>query len=248
MLRAVTVDFWGTLILVGAVADDRYRQKRLADFQAILEAAGLRVSPKALARGYDFSARELAWIWSENRDVPVERHVLAILEGTEAGLSARVSADTLGILVEAYASPALLVPPPPDEGARAALEGLAGRGLALAVVSNTMRTPGVTLRKILDGHGLLRPFTHLTFSDEVGVRKPAAEIFHLTLRRLGVDPAEAVHVGDDGVLDVKGARRAGMRAIQVTPDGAPRGPEAPDIVITGLAELPAAIAKLESAA
>jgi HAD-hyrolase-like len=51
------------------------------------------------------------------------------------------------------------------------------------------------------------------FSDEMGVRKPAAEIFHRVLDQTGVGPAVAVHVGDDPVTDVAGARGVGMRAI-----------------------------------
>lgn len=246
MIRAVTVDFWGTLVFEGPAADDRYRQRRMADFQAILAEAGLVVSPRDLLRGYEASARELGWLWAQNRDVPVARHVTSLLEGAESGLSARVAPGTLEALIEAYARPALLVPPRADAGAVEGLGRLAARGIALAVVSNTMRTPGVALRKILAGHGLLAPFTHLTFSDEVGVRKPAAEIFRITLEKLGVAPAEAVHVGDDPVLDVQGARNAGLRVIQVVAAGGASA-EA-DLVIGGLAELPEALARLGDSA
>ena len=239
------MDFWGTLVFEGPRADDRYRERRLADFETILRAAGFRVAARALARGYEQSGRELTWVWSENRDVPVLRHVASVLEGAEPGLSARVSGATLEALVEAYAAPALLVPPHPDTGARAGLEALVARGLRLAVISNTMRTPGRTLRRILEGHGLLAPFQHLTFSDEVGVRKPAAEIFRLTLDVLGIPAAEAVHVGDDAVLDVTGAREAGLRTVQVVAAGREPASPAPDIVIEGLGDLPGAIETLE---
>ena len=247
-IRAVTVDFWGTLVFEGPRADDRYRERRLADFGTILGRAGFRVSSVELARGYEQSGRELTWVWSENRDVPVVRHVASVLEGAVPGLSARVTGATLDALVEAYGAPALLVPPAADTGARAGLEALTARGLRLAVVSNTMRTPGRTLRRILDGHGLLSAFHHLTFSDEVGVRKPAPEIFRLTLGVLGVPAEEAVHVGDDARLDVEGARGAGLRTVQVVAAGREAGPPEPDVVIRGLDEMPDAIAALEARA
>lgn len=246
MIRAVTVDFWGTLVFEGPAADDRYRRRRLADFQTILADAGLAVSPRALLRGYDVSGTELGWLWAQNRDMPVGRHVTSLLEGAEAGLSARVAPETLEALIDAYARPALLAPPRAAPGAAEALGGLAARGLLLAVVSNTMRTPGVALRKILEGHGLLAPFAHLTFSDEVGVRKPAPEIFRITLETLGIAPAEAVHVGDDAVLDVQGARNAGLRVIQVVEAGGASA--AADLVIGGFAQLPEALARLGDAA
>lgn len=247
MIRAVTVDFWGTLVFDGPGSDDRYRERRLADFGAILARAGLAVPAASLAQGYERSARELARIWAERRDVPVLRHVTSLLEGAEPGLSARVAAATLDELVEAYGRPAVLVPPGADPGARAALTALAARGLRLAVVSNTMRTPGTALRRILAHHGLLECFAALSFSDEVGVRKPAPEIFTLTVARLGARPAEAVHVGDDPVLDVEGARAAGMRVVQVGGDGRAAAPAPADAVIGSLAELPAALERLERA-
>ena len=78
------------------------------------------------------------------------------------------------------------------------------------------------------------------------MRKPAPEIFTETLRRVGGDPATAVHVGDDTVLDVEGAQKAGLRAVQVVGRGAGVGAPRPERTITCLGELPAAIASLEA--
>jgi putative hydrolase of the HAD superfamily len=150
----------------------------------------------------------------------------------------------MAALIRAYASPALVAPPAVDQGARAALEALAANGALLAVVSNTMRTPGEVVRQILDQSGLLPLFRVLTFSDECGIRKPARAIFLRTLEELGVPAEHAVHVGDDSILDVEGARDAGMGAIQVTPDGRATAPVKPDAVIRHLGELPAALRRL----
>jgi putative hydrolase of the HAD superfamily len=149
-------------------------------------------------------------------------------------------------LVEAYARPVLMVPPAVDDGARSAFERLRADGITLALLSNTMRTPGSTLRQLLARFGLLDSFAHLTFSDEVGVRKPDPAIFTLTLGALGVQPGEAVHVGDDPVLDVHGARAAGLRSVQVTSASLKAlGAQRPDAVVKNLAGLPEAIASLE---
>ena len=95
------------------------------------------------------------------------------------------------------------------------LEALSTRSLALALICNTGRTPGSMLRIVLERLGLSRYLTILTFSDEVGLRKPHADIFLRTLAALGVAPAEAAHVGDDVTTDVAGARGVGMRAIHL---------------------------------
>ena len=244
MIRAITVDFWGTLIFDPPSGDDRYRQKRLADFESILRGAGIEVSPRTLDQAYRESGRRIGEIWLSRKDVPVQQHVVTLLEAVDPELPKRLGPGVMSMLVHAYANPALLVPPTPDQSAKATLTALAAQGIVLCVVSNTMRTPGFVLRKVLDGYGLLAPFKLLTFSDECGVRKPAPEIFHLTLRQVGVAPEEAVHVGDDPVLDVQGAQEAGMRVIQVTSESRATLSRKPDATIRVLGELPAALSLL----
>ena len=107
-----------------------------------------------------------------------------------------------------------------------------------------MRTPGEVVRQVLDKAGLLPLFRVLTFSDECGIRKPASGIFLRTLKDLDVLPEAAVHVGDDAILDVEGARDVGMAVIQVSPDGRAMAPVKPDAVIRHLGELPAALRRL----
>jgi len=247
MIRAVTFDCWGTLFLDGPAADEAYRRQRLAGMEAVLGARGVAVAGRDLDRAYTVAGQRLARLWEKSRDVDVSGHVTAVLEAVDPELPGRLAAGVLDELVDAYACPALRVPPAADAGAPAAIATLARRGLALAVVSNTMRTPGRVLKAVLDRSGILAPFSVLTFSDECGIRKPDPEIFLLTLRGLGIAPAEAVHVGDDPVLDVEGARDAGMRVVQVGPGGRAIGPVKPDAVIASLGELPAALDRLERA-
>lgn len=244
-VRAITVDFWGTLLFDPPSSDNRYKARRLRDFENILAGAGVRASSSALDRAYEASAVYLSRIWAKHRDVPVADHVRAILGGVDSGLPARLPPDVLAALVDAYSRPALLVPPAVDDGALKALSVLREEGYTLAVVSNTMRTPGATLRKILEGFGLLRCFAHTVFSDEVGVRKPDPAIFLGALQAVGGDPSTAIHVGDDGMLDVGGARAAGMRVIQVTSASLKAlGGRRPDAVIPSLIGLPDAVARL----
>jgi putative hydrolase of the HAD superfamily len=245
-IKAVTIDFWGTLLFDNPSSDNRYKGRRMKDFANVLAGAGLTVPVATLERAYDASGSYLGRLWQANRDVPVADHVTAILRLADPELPGRVPADVMEALIDAYARPILLVPPAVDVGAAPALRALRAQGYVLAVVSNTMRTPGTTLRRLLERFGLMELFAHATFSDEVLIRKPDPEIFALTLRALGCDPSESVHVGDDEVLDVEGARAAGMRAIQVTSASLKAlGARRPDAAIVSLATLPAAIAELE---
>jgi putative hydrolase of the HAD superfamily len=244
LVRAVTLDLWGTIFLDGPGSDERYKRQRLAGMEAELAGVGIAVAPARLERAYAATGRWLGSLWQVNRDVSVREHVVALLEAVDPALPDRLSAESMAALIRAYASPALVAPPAIDPGARKALETLAAEGVVLAVVSNTMRTPGEVVRQVLAESKLLPLFQVLTFSDECGIRKPAPAIFLRTLTYLGVLPEDAVHVGDDPILDVEGARDAGMRVIQATPDGRATAPAKPDAVIRHLGELPAVLGRL----
>ncbi len=92
----------------------------------------------------------------------------------------------------------------------------------------------------------------LVVSETFGMRKPRAEIFAEVLGRLGVEPGEALHVGDSLRADVAGAAALGLRTVWLTrriPDvdaalAAHEGPP-PDFTIADLRDLPGLIASLE---
>jgi putative hydrolase of the HAD superfamily len=247
IIHAVTFDCWGTLLVDSPGSDERYGPWRVQRIQTVLERLGTRVERERLDRAYEASGRWLAQLWRQGRDVPVDRHVSVLLEMVDPVLPARLRPKEFAAVVDAYAGPARLAPPAVDPAARTILESLNARGIALAVVSNIMRTPGDVLEHVFRRARALEPLKLLTFSDECGIRKPDPEIFHLTLRQIGVAPEEAVHVGDDPILDVEGARDAGMAVIQVSPDGRAPAPVKPDAVITSLGDLPAALDRLAAA-
>jgi putative hydrolase of the HAD superfamily len=106
------------------------------------------------------------------------------------------------------------------------------RGHVLIVVSNW----DCSLADWLGPAGLLEHVQAVVTSAEVGVGKPGRAIFERALAIAGVEPGEAVHVGDSLENDVAGARAAGIRPVLVARDGgAPAGVES----IRSLAELPA---------
>ena len=83
-----------------------------------------------------------------------------------------------------------------------------------AICSNFSYSP--TALRVLDAASLLPHFDAISISDAVGFRKPRPEIFHQTLRELGVEPSEALHVGDRLDADVSGAFGAGLKTVWIT--------------------------------
>ncbi len=78
--------------------------------------------------------------------------------------------------------------------------------------------------------GLDRFVDALVVSEEEGISKPDPEIFRRALARVPCAPAEAVMLGDSWAADIVGARAAGIRAVWLNPDGAPRPETAGDVV------------------
>ena len=98
--------------------------------------------------------------------------------------------------------------------AQAMLDSLRGRGIKTGLVANSWPEPARVLRRDVEESGLADLLDVLVFSAEVGVRKPDPEIFLHALRVLGVDPIDAMFVGDGLETDVQGAADVGMTTVQ----------------------------------
>ncbi len=98
--------------------------------------------------------------------------------------------------------------------APALLESLRERGLKTGLVANAWPDPARILRADAEKLGLAPLLDAMVFSDEAGARKPAPAIFLRACGELGVEPAAALHVGDDLVADVQGAAAVGMQTVQ----------------------------------
>lgn len=90
--------------------------------------------------------------------------------------------------------------------AKRTLRSLRERGYRLGLISNTHWRIPDALREKFDGL-----FDVVTLSYEHGYAKPHPSIFLETLNRLGVNPNDCLHIGDDPIADIQGARGVGMK-------------------------------------
>jgi len=211
------------------------------------------------------SARALHALVAERAEVSFERFVDGMLEGGRAFLESHYAQDRevstherfTDVLGRLGVEDPELVGRMTDahmEVLRGGVEVIAhhgavlddlGRTLRLGLCSNFSHT--ATALAVLGQAGLRARLDAraLVVSDTFGWRKPRADIFREVVARLGVDPADALHVGDSLRADVAGAAAAGLRTAWLTrrvrdPEAAlaeHAGP-APDHVIGDLRELP----------
>lgn len=114
------------------------------------------------------------------------------------------------------------------------LDLLQALGVRAAIISNWDYSLHIILRSL----GLYDRFELVVASLEEGFEKPDPRIFLQTLKKLGVEPSEATHVGDDPLDDLQGAKAVGMRAVLI--DRSLQPPVALPY-ITSLTDLPGAL-------
>src|SRR5215207_1328780 len=101
-----------------------------------------------------------------------------------------------------------------DPEAPRVIDEMKRRGLLVAVVSNT---EDGRARESLEAAGLAERFDVIVDSHLVGLSKPDPAIFRHALGLLGVEPDEAVFVGDSYAHDALAARAAGLAAVLLDP-------------------------------
>lgn len=110
--------------------------------------------------------------------------------------------------------------------------------LTLGIVSNFE----AWLEELLGALGVRERFPVRAISGIEGVEKPEPEIFLRALARAGVEPGEAVYVGDNPEFDVVPAAALGMTPVLI--DRRERFPDHDGLRIADLRELPAVVGAL----
>lgn len=239
MLKAITFDFWNTLYKAAAYARG-LRQTFMAE---IFDRNHIDLPREQIDAAEDVARKEWNRVWREEyRTPPAADWVRWMLDELLITLPAHdftaLSDYFDRSLLDANPGPTLI------DGAAETVRRLAQR-YRLGIISDSGLSIGKTLRQFLKRDGLLDCFTCTTFSDEVGVSKPHARIFQLTLDQLDARPHEAVHLGDLTHSDIAGAKAIGMYAVRLAAnyDDANRSVE-PDAVVYSYAEFEAWLAAL----
>ena len=231
--EAVTFDYWDTLVCTRSAGT---REARQAALTATLAGFGMAVDSATLDGALEAAVRAHSDHWHANRQFTVEHGATVVLDT----LGLRLDASQRQRIIESFVAAAIDLRPELTPGVADLLHCLSDAGVPIGIVCDVGLTASPVLRTYLDHHGVLQLFDHWSFSDEVGVYKPDAAIFHHALEGLGgVSPSRAVHVGDLRRTDVAGARGVGMVTVRYAGrhDDDPSGGAEADLVVYDHGEL-----------
>jgi len=216
-IEAVTFDLWETLLFERNGDSNRRSEARYNSLAKVFSKFGMSISIEQASAATKQAIARLLEAWERNIDVSHMEQLELVVRYVSNG-SLNLKNEWVEELSIAYVSPFFEIPPYLNPDAMSVLESLTECGKKIGLICNTGLTPGFALREFLDSEGLLEHFDFLAFSDEIGYRKPDARIFHLAAKKLKADPRTIIHVGDNLMIDVWGAKNAGFKAIHFACD------------------------------
>ncbi len=215
MIKAITFDLWDTVFI-----DDSDEPKR-KDSGRPTKSVERRQLVKRFVDKYNkipleiinaaYDAQDAAFkkAW---HDQHITWSVKERLEIVLKGIGVSLPKDELAELVRLHEEMELEFRPDFVPGVHEAIKTLS-KNYKLGVISDAIFSPGRSLRKLLEGEGLLQYFSTFVFSDEVGCSKPHKCVFDAAKKGLGVEYNEIVHIGDREHNDILGPNEMGMHSI-----------------------------------
>jgi HAD superfamily hydrolase (TIGR01509 family) len=208
--RAVVLDIDGTLCSltkgVGTIYHELLLAQGLPSDQAALEAAvrsvwgAYRDTYLNAGEGYRTTHNREREVWLE-----FVRRVCAA-----ANLPYGSNPSVVESIYNAFASRAYRRI---EDGATQFLRKAHERGILLVAASNNDVRSKVTLREL----ELDRLFAHVFVAGDLGWKKPSPSFYISLANRVGVNPSDILHVGNDRELDVEAAQRCGCAAVLYAP-------------------------------
>ena len=212
-VELVTFDIGGTLLT--------FRPDQVHEWTVVLSEIGLRVEEARIAAAIAAERSRAAarrretvgadhHVSAEAGEARRRRYIANVLRGADVAEEDLQNAEEA--IKQAFDSPRMYVV---YDDALPTLRELWLRGLKLAAVSNTWPS----MPRILLALGFGEYLGFWVISEFVGVEKPAPEMFVRALEIAAVEPARALHVGDDYATDVVGALGVELRAVLLDRSG-----------------------------
>lgn len=207
----ISIDFWNTLVK-GASGGESRREARLRALRGVASNYMKNLSGREVEEASRQTSDEFHRVWFNQQRTPSTGE---LVRNVVDRLGIPATEQEIGDLAKLYEDSFWEAPPELVEGVEELLPELAAR-YRLALISDTMYSPGRVLRKFLENRNMARYFNGYVFSDETGFSKPHPEAYTMVLEETGCHPERSWHIGDLMKTDIKGAKAVGMKAILFT--------------------------------
>lgn len=101
------------------------------------------------------------------------------------------------------------------DGTEEMLSAVKESGRKIYLLSNAQR---IFTEYEMNALGITKYFDGIFISSDEGCKKPDLKFFRKLIDTCGIDPERAVMVGNDGICDIEGAKRAGLATVYVHSD------------------------------
>lgn len=105
------------------------------------------------------------------------------------------------------------------DGVKELLIQLRESGKKVYLLSNAQR---IFTEYEMNALGITEYFDEIYISSDCGCKKPDLSFFEKLLTECGIDRERAIMIGNDGICDILGAKRAGLAALYVRSDISPK--------------------------
>jgi len=206
MIKAITFDYWNTLI---SDRDEYLRTNARIDYCYNVIKKYKEVSYKDVKGAFLETGKISASFWKNHyRTFSTEERLETILGILNVSIPEKEFID----IIDYFRNITLINLPHSVDNVDEIIPYLS-KSYKLGVICDTGYSPGLILRKVLEKKKLLKYFSSLNFSNEVGFAKPHPKIFEKAANELNVKNDKIVHIGDIYRTDIEGALNCGFYAI-----------------------------------
>lgn len=207
----ISIDFWNTLVKAETGGKIR-RQVRIDALREVAEDYVENLSIEEIENAKREVSRDFDRIWFKQQRTPTTQE---LVNQILSHLGIPATKDEQQYLVHKFEESLWEGPPELTVGVRKTLSKLADQ-YPLALISDTMYSPGRVIRRYLENNDLFDYFQCFVFSDETGYSKPNPRAYKQVLKKTGCSAQHSWHIGDLIKTDIAGAKKVGMKTILFT--------------------------------
>lgn len=225
MIKHVTIDLWMTLIR----SHPSYKKERVLKVHTLLhEFAGYKGSPNAIQAAIKGVDEYHTMVCEKTGYHNMNQRDLWFMVMYHLNIHEKVTLEQVDLIISQCNELFGLYPPEfIDKDTIPILKEVMGLGASIDIISNTGFITAGTLKRMFLDKLLGKIVRKMYFSDTLIWAKPNTDIFQASLRsaREGgnrdIQPSNVLHVGDNIIADIKGAKQAGFNTMWVNcgPEG-----------------------------